>query len=272
MKNSPLVSCVCVTKRTLEEIQISIECFLSQSYKNRELIVLHDGGDFEIEEYISEMNNVNTDCNLFYHQYESNHGTSLGELRNISIGLSSGEFVCQWDDDDWMHKDRISRQFHAMRTNFQTSCVLTNLLIYDRERREGYLSEFRLWEGSILFDRKIISNTLKYPEINRGEDSVFFNGVVDSGCYPLIASNLYIYIIHGSNTWPRQHFEGIKSRSRRLPVRSLSIIDGIVSGQLSVLDGSEILDSAEFLSSMRYSIPTNLAGRKLSDYVDGMDF
>lgn len=269
-RSNPLISCICVTKRNLEEIKGSVGCFMAQTYENRELIVLHDGGNREVEEFILAANSCSPDINLFYYECHSDKGMSLGELRNKSMELCSGDYVCQWDDDDWMHRDRILRQFDAMMGNFQPACVLTNLLIYDRQKREAYLSEFRLWEGSIIFDRKIVTDRVEYPKLGRGEDSVFFNNFLNYGYYPLVASNLYIYVVHGSNTWPTQHFDGMKSRSRKLSDRGLSVIDEIISGRLPVSEGSEILDSSEFLSSIRYSIPTNLANRKLSEYISGI--
>ena len=107
-RSNPLISCICVTKRNLEEIEGSVGCFMAQTYENRELIVLHDGGNREVEEFILAANSCSPDINLFYYECHSDKGMSLGELRNKSIGLCSGDYVCQWDDDDWMHRRRLA--------------------------------------------------------------------------------------------------------------------------------------------------------------------
>jgi hypothetical protein len=41
-------------------------------------------------------------------------GATLGTLRGLSLDVATGEIVCQWDDDDCHHPDRILHQVQQM--------------------------------------------------------------------------------------------------------------------------------------------------------------
>jgi glycosyltransferase involved in cell wall biosynthesis len=43
-------------------------------------------------------------------------GLNLGELRNFSVEAARGDILCQWDDDDFHHPERLERQLSSLVT------------------------------------------------------------------------------------------------------------------------------------------------------------
>lgn len=264
--NSPLISCLCVTKRTLKDIQSSIRCFLSQTYSNKELIILHHTGDEEIKRFVNDHNSQYNNASIIYMKNERGLSLTLGELRNLAIESCNGEYFCQWDDDDWYHMDRLTIQFRALVNNYQQCTLLTNLLIFDQTTQTAYLTPFRFWENSILCNRSLFTHELRYPALTQGEDSSFVNQLTElHGSYPLVAPYLYIYIIHESNTWPQAHYTGILSRSKKMPDNISVIINDIVKGRISNREASEILGSPQLLSAIKYF--SNVKNNFLLSYI-----
>jgi len=266
--NIPLISCLCVTKRTLKDIQGSIRCFLSQTYPNRELIILHHTGNEEIKRFVSDHNSQDNNISISYIENERGISSTLGELRNLAIESCKGAYFCQWDDDDWYHMDRLTIQFGALVNNYQQCTLLTNLFIFDKTSQTAYLTPFRFWENSILCNRSLFSHELRYPALTQGEDSTFVNQLIEGhGFYPLVAPYLYIYIIHQSNTWPPAHYAGIFSRSKKMPDHISAMINEIVEGRVSNREASEFLGSPQLLSAIRYFSNINMKNNLLSTYI-----
>ena len=42
-------------------------------------------------------------------------GVSLGAARNLTVDTARGAYVCQWDDDDLYHPERLRIQYEARR-------------------------------------------------------------------------------------------------------------------------------------------------------------
>src|SRR5882762_9182892 len=102
----PLVSCLCVTKNKLYQLKRAVNCFYGQSYARKELVIVYEGNKTEASKWISHLK----DPKIKVVHVSVIPKLSLGELRNISIAHAKGEYFCQWDDDDWYHRDRVKIQ------------------------------------------------------------------------------------------------------------------------------------------------------------------
>jgi Glycosyl transferase family 2 len=91
----PRVSCLMVTKNRVHLAKRAIFCFLQQTYVNKELVIIDDSNNDELQAFIQQFSHPQ----IAYHRSPS-HTLSLGELRNISIAKSTGAYLCNWDDDD----------------------------------------------------------------------------------------------------------------------------------------------------------------------------
>lgn len=211
----PLISCICITKDRPELLQKAINCFKSQNYMNKELVISFPKNDTSTKKIIAQEQHTT----LKILSIERDEDVSLGEARNQAIKKSNGEYVCTWDDDDWYHPSRISYQYNSIQNKgegYQAS-ILTRILLYDETNEEAYYSFNYAWEGTILC-RKVILLQNQYSHSNLGEDSHVIRFLSSRKQLLLLdqAPFLYIYIHHGKNTWNYERFKFFMSNSERL--------------------------------------------------------
>lgn len=242
MNEQPLVSAVCVTRNRPARLGRAIECFHAQTYPHRELVVVYESDDEPTKAMIAPLRHH---PEIVIHEVDVTPKRSLGELRNIGIRQAHGEYFCQWDDDDWYHAERMRTQVSAARDNGQTAVLLTNWLMFDGASKRVYLSNFRLWEGSILCRKDAVGPDAQYPSLNRMEDSYFVNAITRLGSvYPLVAPALYVYEVHQGNTWNDLHFRRLLQRSQPLSDGASRLVTSILEGAHAPAEASRILDES----------------------------
>ncbi len=249
-RNTPLVSCLCVTRNRASVLKRAIECFDKQSYENKELVIVYESDDPETKAFVERLNSKN----IIVHEVTPSGNTTLGELRNLAVQLSNGEYFCQWDDDDWYHKDRLKLQTEYVIRSTKLAGVLGCWIIFDQVRKCAYLSYSRMWEGSILCKKSVVNDEVKYACISKGEDNMFIRKLLARKMvYPIMMPQLYIYVYHGKNTWESSHFDYIFGKCTKLPDAQGKHIERILSGELSFDDASAILSSENFLQDIDYT-------------------
>lgn len=199
------ISCICVTKNRPAMLRQAIDCFLKQEYPNKELVILIEEND----EGLAVIHGENVK-----HFIIPRNNMTLGELRNYAIEKASGDYIAQWDDDDWSHPKRLIQQFALL--NGRTGNLLERITIHDQEKNQTYISHRRLWEGSVLVSKKAIQK-YPYPALTRGEDTPVIRSLYSEGYLGLInCPELYVYKYHGENTWDRAHFEKLFNNATKL--------------------------------------------------------
>jgi len=171
----------------------SVRSFLEQTYPNKHLIIINDG-----TESFAEFDPVLvTEIKLERKQI-------LGALRNCALAhLPENSLWIQWDDDDWHHPNTIQEQYNYLIAQEADMCCMTRQVQYAFARNAAW-PVYRMIEGTILARKKEIL----YPEIAKGEDSLFFDAYREK--YRVVGWNnpahYYIRLIHGHNTWHEAHF------------------------------------------------------------------
>lgn len=212
----PLISCICITSKRIILLKKAINYFKSQDYPNKELVISYPKQD-KLTRYT--INKILEMEDLKIIKIERCDDRTLGEARNQAINRANGDYMCNWDDDDWYHSSRLSYQFHSMinsKKNYKAS-VLNQLLLYDQTTKKGYLSFLYTWENTLLCKKEIfIKNT--YSNKDRGEDSsiVDFLDAENFLCHISDLPFLYIYIYHSGNTWNYTHFKSFFKKSQLL--------------------------------------------------------
>lgn len=212
-----LVSCLCITRGEPHLLR-AVGCFLKQTHPEKELlIVVNDSLPERIERRLFELIESEKNIRLISRPKEY----SLGALRNASIDEAQGRYFCQWDDDDWHHPHRVSTQLNWVETHGVQGCMLKQEFIHDTYTDKFYLSHPRVdgWEGTLLCETQP-ARVARFPEIQRGEDSLFIARLrAHKNKLDLIENmpSLYVYTYHGKNTWDRKHFERIFASSKVLP-------------------------------------------------------
>ncbi|MEM7194179.1 MAG: glycosyltransferase [Pseudomonadota bacterium] len=209
----PLISCLCVTRKRPASLRRAIQCFLDQYYVNRELIVLFDSDDADTQDVLDAV----PDPRIHAHIVSIEHRYSLGELRNHAVELASGEYFCQWDDDDWYAPNRLTQQFQSIRESGKASSFLGRWVINDTVSDQWYLSNHRIWEGSVLCRTSAFENRSPYLPQSKGEElSLIHELYLRDEITICDTPGLYVYTISGENTWQIDHMRGIVESSTTL--------------------------------------------------------
>ena len=205
----PSVSCLCVTRDKPAMLKRAVDCFRTQRYPNKQLVVVYETDDRPTEELIRAEIRAEEPIRIVPVSAVPDKKT-LGELRNLSIAAADGEYVCQWDDDDWYDPERLSVQMERMRSAGKEACLLSRWVVFDATTGRAYLSNRRLWEGSILCRQEIMLEN-PYPFVSKGEDTTVIRQLYDRNMLEIIDDEpeIYIYVYHGGNTWEKAHFQQI---------------------------------------------------------------
>lgn len=212
----PKISCVTVTNGRVALLKKAIHCYLSQTYGNKELIVLSQGSNevnIQIRAHIDSLQRRDIQF------ISADPKMSLGAMRNLSIELTTGEVICQWDDDDLYHPFRLSNQFHRLSQGAIAACYRQHLKYYlhtgemywidwsiEKQEFERYLP------GTIMFWKQIFYNSYNklYPEVGeccgREEDLCLLQRFLNEGKIADVDDgHQYTYVYHGNNIYWLEH-------------------------------------------------------------------
>ncbi|MDR8391136.1 glycosyltransferase family 2 protein [Aliifodinibius sp. S!AR15-10] len=181
----------------------SIKCFNNQDYSNKELVVVDDG-----EQDLTEALEAVPDGQLNYVKLEPSEDNTLGKLRNVSLQEANGDYLVQWDDDDWYHPERISIQASYLDDGYDACCLSGALMHLDTPEFVLHPYVGKLPEGipgSIMHRN---DTSISYPHTRRAEDTVFLKEWMERNYIQLPDkySHLFIRCYHGNNTWEQEHF------------------------------------------------------------------
>lgn len=225
MLPTPKISCLMVTLGRPAMVHRSTACYLKQTYPNRELVILSQGGpepNEEIRSYVSSLGRSDI------HFITAPAALTLGAMRNLSIELSTGSYICQWDDDDFHHPLRLSTQYGNLLQDGVVAALYMEHLKFFETTGEIYWID---WSVEVGEDRRYLPGTVMFPKIvfhkfknllypesgrqsNREEDWSALQKFCSLGrIAPIRAGYQYIYSFHGDNTyWLEHHQHVLKKR------------------------------------------------------------
>jgi glycosyltransferase involved in cell wall biosynthesis len=218
-KSLPRISCLMVTYDRLGLAKRAIRSFARQSYPNRELVIVTDGEERfhrALERYVASLG---VDSVRFV--LVDGERQTLGRLRNISMEAAGGDVVCQWDDDDLSHPERLATQAAFMLEQNAAACLLTDHLQFIEDQRilcwidwtmgGAAKGTARLAPGTLMMLRDARDGRFRYPEhgpaARQGEDSALLESL--HATLPVAhlsgVGQMYLYQYHGRNTFSREH-------------------------------------------------------------------
>lgn len=243
MTVSPLVSCLCVSNNRPQHLKKAVTCFFAQTYQNKELIVVSRDYDPCYASILADFPNDS----LRYLTLDAN----LGQLRSFAIEQSRGEYFCVWDDDDWYHYRRIELQLEAAIKNKKDGSNLPFYILYNAVEKQAYMSKPLPPTASVLCKRSLNDSDLLYLPLDKAEDTMILPKLNQlNALYPLIDAVLYVYIYHGKNTWPMEHFHWFCGR--RFSEDTQALIADVVTNKYSCEHGSELLNNSAILKEFDY--------------------
>jgi glycosyltransferase involved in cell wall biosynthesis len=238
----PLISCICVTRNKPAMLKRAVECFLTQSYPEKELVIVYENDDIETLSLL-DAGEIVAGADIQLIGVKAVPKAPLGELRNIGIRAASGAFICQWDDDDWYHMNRLTEQYQELSRHNRHGSIMTQWLVFNALNNRAYISNVRPWEGSILCRKELLLRQ-PYEQKHIGEDTPTVDYLLSQNNLHLINDmpGLYIYVYHGGNTWHHDHWSYIFRCSKGLPRKDSLEIADILSEKYSVYTASLLLD------------------------------
>lgn len=211
---NPKVSCLMVTRGTadrFEMIKRSVHCYLTQTYPNRELVLVPDlppESDLNaLSSYLDSLSRPDIRCVV------PPRKLSLGALRNLSVQSAQGSLICQWDDDDIFHSRRLDAQVQALQSDGADAVYLREVFHFFSQTREMFWTDWGLTKltchpATLLAEK---GKMAVYPEVgdesSRGEDTLVLRKLQSAGRTRVLSApaSLYVYVFHGTNTMQYEH-------------------------------------------------------------------
>jgi teichuronic acid biosynthesis glycosyltransferase TuaG len=106
-----LVSVIVPTYRRVPYLIQTVQSILSQTYATFELLIVADGHDQEVAEFVSGL----ADDRVIY--LACPHAGRPSVPRNCGIERSRGEYIAFCDDDDLWEKEKLAKQISLMKDN-----------------------------------------------------------------------------------------------------------------------------------------------------------
>jgi len=216
----PLVSCLVVTQPGRQHLLAeALDGFSRQTWPRRELVIVSDGTEGDraaLDDLLAGLGVA--DARVVWVA----SGTDLGTKRNRSIDAARGDLVCQWDDDDLHHPERIAAQVERLLADEADACFLGDALQWLADEDRLFHLEFargtgagRMLHGTLLLRR---DRPYRYPErggfARSGEDTDLVTQVLERGRATVVRGRpeLYVYRIHGANTVSALHAARLAAR------------------------------------------------------------
>lgn len=205
MTNKPLVSVIIPTYRRNKGLVRAVESVKEQSYMDLDIIVVNDAPENKLPDEISSDEEVT----VLHH--EDNRGGAAA--RNTGLKESQGRYVAFLDDDDFFHREKITRQVKKLE-NAGSDCLgnFTWHLFYSSEedlkfedkefvRENNDDMVYRLLRGfgirvggcsSLLLERKAIQEIGGFDErLQRHQDWELMLRLLEDGKIETVSEPLF---------------------------------------------------------------------------------
>jgi glycosyltransferase involved in cell wall biosynthesis len=221
MPDQPLISCLMVAlpvPERLVRLKRSVDDYLRQTWLKRELVIVLNGGDpavaARVRIHVAGL--ARNDIRIV----EPAGERPLGALRNVAKAEARGAILCQWDDDDLFHPERLEVQAAALIASGAEAICLEQVMQFFPDERLLYCDNFRSapeggFAGSIM---SWASAPIDYPETGSaarlGEDTAVALQLKARGAFAVLSdhAHLYVYVSHGGNSWDDAHHRVIPSQ------------------------------------------------------------
>lgn len=236
----PRISCLTVTLDRLVLLKEAIRCYLGQSWPERELVIVSNGDARYLQAIRRHLETLGSAAIRLVALPQQ--PATLGALRNLAVEAASGDIVCQWDDDDLYHPQRLQLQAEHLLRHDAGACLMTDYLQFFHREREMFWVNWtnrtdnprhHLLPGTLMMAK---DRRLRYPESGadavKGEDDALIDRMVAQQVPIAVLREhgwMYVYGYHGNNTFSYEHH-------RRLAVQSASPLGFIRAHRPALVD------------------------------------
>lgn len=190
-----IASCIMPTANRPQFVELAVDNFLNQDFRDVELIIIDDG-----KESIASILPQHRRIKYFYVPPLG----SIGVKRNYACNLAEGEIIIHWDDDDWYAHDWISKQVELVK-NIDADIYGLNEIVFFSPLRQQYWkyadkNTERPWlSGATMAYRKSFWAAHPFKDIQIGED---YDYIWNNGAriYAHDYTDGFYAVLHAGNT------------------------------------------------------------------------
>lgn len=176
---NPKVTSVIASYRRPRQLLSCVSCLMAQTYKNYELIVVHDGPDETgvIRELVAGLRRI--DDRVHYYEMDENKADWGNSSKEYGSKLATGDFIHHSNDDNYYAPVFYEAMLHALQTT-QTGIAYCNMIHshfayapFDTQPRRAYIDG-----GGWIAKADLVKNT-PWPEDRKQSeaDGIFFEGM-----------------------------------------------------------------------------------------------
>lgn len=179
----PLISAIMLAgKMQVLDIVKAIECFKSQTYPNKELIIVNNAkSQFEASKL-----NIAAEDNIFL--IDTPTLLHAGMARNYGIRAANGQILAQFDADYWYDAERLSTQVATMAETGSQVCMLASTLKYSFCSGNAglYTNSKDVILDTMVFVRP---KEIDYPDADKNEEFGILDRLIKANYSPITISN-----------------------------------------------------------------------------------
>lgn len=161
-----LISIVVPVYNAEKYIVKCMDSLINQTYGNIEIIVINDGSKDRTKNILDKYALNDKRIKIIHKE-----NTGVSDTRNIGINISTGEYVCFVDADDWLDSDYIEEVVKNLKCNYPD--MLLNGIIEERGNKVYYSDKHE----SIIFNNSIsfLEQLFLYNYMNWGPVATFYS-------------------------------------------------------------------------------------------------
>lgn len=189
-----MVSCLMPTANRRHLVPMALNCFLSQDWPEKEMIVIDDGTDMvgDLFEGIPQVR-----------YFWSEKRRSIGEKLNEACERASGAVLVRFDDDDWSAPSRLSDQVGRLGNSVSG---YHSLLFWDIARKSGskYQGGPKYALGTSLCFTRDYWKSSPFKTCSTGEDSIFIRKAqLDKSIASVDGGHMMVARVHSNSASKR---------------------------------------------------------------------
>lgn len=204
-----MVSCILPTRGRQEWAKQALDCFLSQTYPDKELLIYDDLEDPSFPKGIPPGYKIMRFMNMC---------RLIPKKRNDLCNLSNGHYIAHFDSDDWSAPDRLAEQIERLEMSGKALTGYYSMLFWNGEQAYQYRNGPHEAIGSSFCFLKSWWKDHRFPEteVHKGvvrdrticEDNEFSREAFRAGqLLSVEGGQMMVARIHPGNTAPK-HVEG----------------------------------------------------------------
>lgn len=153
------ISVIVVTYNRLDYLKLTVEAILQQTYRNIEVVVIGDGHQADVEEYI----NNHEDQRISYLFVD--HCGYPAKGRNLGIKNTNGPLIAFCDDDDVWLPNKLAKQMDVFKENQGVVLCCTNRVIINSDGEISDKKSLAFLPGEFNLSNLLVSNFVSYSSV-----------------------------------------------------------------------------------------------------------